>query len=354
MDLGQVPLVLGLQSNAPFDRVFELLPRLFQYLDRFGVRRPDKRLRDNRFEIRFQALLDETIEHRDVFGIVFQNRRYHILQKRFRNEGIVVQIRKCHFRLDHPEFCQMTRRIRVFRSKCGTKRINVPQRHRVNFTLELPAHGQIRPPAKKVLRIISLSFRRFREFFEVQRRDLEHFTRAFAIEARENRRVNVEKSTRSKEIVHRHRQRVTYTSDRAKRIRTRTQMRNRAQKVETVTLLLQREIIRGKPIHLHGFRLDLDRLPFALTGHHDTFHPNTGTRAKLLDVGFVIGQCPISDDLQILQTRAVVDLHKGKIAFGIATRANPAAHRHPITNRRLVEYLLHAMNLHGRLRTPKR
>jgi hypothetical protein len=43
MFLGQVTFVLGLQIDAPGDRVFELLPGLLQDRDRIGVIDPFER-----------------------------------------------------------------------------------------------------------------------------------------------------------------------------------------------------------------------------------------------------------------------------------------------------------------------
>ena len=84
---------------------------LFEDLYGVGVRdAPEFGIRD-RLESLDQSLVHERVEESHLFRRVVENVADDIFQHRLRDVHIVRKIRKRHFRLDHPEFSRMARRV---------------------------------------------------------------------------------------------------------------------------------------------------------------------------------------------------------------------------------------------------
>ena len=104
-------------------------------------------------------------------------------------------------------------------------------------------------------------------------------------------------------------------------------MREGAQKLEGMPLLLQRIIFRDSADHLDAQRLQFE--PLTLSGRIDEF-TGCGYRVAGLDVAqfsFEILEFGSSDDLKARETRAIADLEK-RDSLRVARGAHPTAQRH--------------------------
>ena len=125
MFFGDVALVFGLQIDAPLHRILEFLFRVFQYLDRVGVIHAYEFRVDDTFQFRDQALFDTLFKKRHVIGAFGEDGFDDVLQHRFRQRGVVGQIRKRQFRFDHPEFGEMPGGVGILRAKRRAESVNL-------------------------------------------------------------------------------------------------------------------------------------------------------------------------------------------------------------------------------------
>src|SRR5699024_1362317 len=106
----------------------------------------------------------------------------------------VFQVIKSHFRLDHPELCQMPGGIGVFCPEGRSEGIDVPKRHRSEFAFQLSGDSQVSSFSEKVFTVVYTSIRLARWIIHVQRSYLEHFSGTFSIRAGDHRCVDVDKT----------------------------------------------------------------------------------------------------------------------------------------------------------------
>jgi len=144
-----------------------------------------------RFE---QMLVDALIEKLEVAGTVLQYVVEQKLEELLRQIHIVIEIVKRHLRFDHPELGKVAAGIRVFSAERRAEGVDQRQRHRVNLGFQLTAHGEAGLLAEKIFTVIDFPIV-LRWIGHIQRRHLKHLPRAFAIARRNNRRVQVQKSS---------------------------------------------------------------------------------------------------------------------------------------------------------------
>ena len=89
------------------------------------------------------------MEELHVLGAVLQHVAEDLLQELLGQSHVVGQFEKRHLRLDHPELGQVPRRVRVFRPKRRTERVDLAQAAGIDLALQLPADGQIGGRSKK-------------------------------------------------------------------------------------------------------------------------------------------------------------------------------------------------------------
>ena len=123
----------------------------------------------------------------------------------------------------------MARRIRVLRTECRSKRINLSQSRSRQLALQLSGNRQAGLLAKEVIIIDDRTILVFLQVVEVHRRYLEHLSGTLAIRCRNDRRMEIEESTIMEELMDCVSHIMTDTEYRAKRIRTRTQVSDLAQ-----------------------------------------------------------------------------------------------------------------------------
>ena len=109
--LGKISLVFALKVATPENGIFEFVFNRLEDLYRFGIRQSHKVARHNVRKPVDKPLIHEVVEKFEFGGTGFHNVRNNVLNHRFRNVHIVRKVGESHFRLDHPEFRGVTRRV---------------------------------------------------------------------------------------------------------------------------------------------------------------------------------------------------------------------------------------------------
>ena len=207
-----------------------------------------------------QPLVHKLIEEIHLFRRIFQNIIDDIFQHGFGQGHIVIQVRKGHLRLDHPELCRMTGRVGIFCTEGWTKGINIPESHRKGLSVQLSADGQIRFFTKEILRIIHMTFLILRHIFRVQCRHTEHLTGSFTVTSGNQWRMHINKIPFLEKFMDCIGNQGAYTEHRLEGIRPCPQMGHGPQIFKAVTFRLNRIIRRGSTFHINTVRLNLKRL----------------------------------------------------------------------------------------------
>ena len=169
MLLGQIALVLRRQVYAPVNRVLELLSAFLEDRHRVGVVHLRKIGRDEALQTGYRVAVYALGEEFHVVRTLFQHRFEDIFQHRFRQTCNIIQVGERHFRLQHPEFRQVTAGVGVFGTEGRAKGVDFRQRAGVRFAVELTGYGQEGLFTKEVFVIVHFTFRGARQVFEIQR-----------------------------------------------------------------------------------------------------------------------------------------------------------------------------------------
>ena len=89
---------------------------------------------------------------KDPAVISFKQTIYRTSDQRFGQIHHIVEIRKRHLRLDHPELGQVTARLRLLGAERRAEAIHAAERHRIRFVVQLPALRQVRRLFVEILR----------------------------------------------------------------------------------------------------------------------------------------------------------------------------------------------------------
>ena len=151
----KISFMFTLQVGTPFfnnivEFLFLIRLRIFQNLDGFGVAYSLEIIFENKIQL-FQKshaaslsfwlqLVFIFLSFCQKFKIVFamfQDILQYIFYKIFCQIHVLVKIAESNFRLDHPEFSQVTRSIRVFSPESRAKGIYLPESHSKSFCFQL-------------------------------------------------------------------------------------------------------------------------------------------------------------------------------------------------------------------------
>ena len=204
----EVPLVLGLEVDAPGDR---------------ELARPAGSLRGPRSprctSIRTKLDVDELLEPA-IASLSMRSAKKAMssgrssssdaedrLEQVLGEVGVVVEVGEGDLRLDHPELGEVAARVRVLRAEGGPERVDVGQRQAVGLDVELARDGQEGGLAEEVLRVVDRAVGRARQVRQVERRDAEHLARALGVAGGDDRRVDPVEAVLVEVAVDRHGQR---------------------------------------------------------------------------------------------------------------------------------------------------
>ncbi len=143
--------MLGLKLGAPLRLIFEFLAGFLQDLDRFGIGHAAEVRTFHMAEALKEAPVDEAVEEFQLFRGIFKHVADDVLQHIFRQVHVVLQIRKCDLRLNHPELRRMARRVGILRAESGTEGIDVAESLGESLAVQLAGYGQVRGLAKEIL-----------------------------------------------------------------------------------------------------------------------------------------------------------------------------------------------------------
>ena len=205
---GQKAFVLALQIAAPKNGelpfpAFSLC--VFQNLDCFSVGDVPKIAAGQVLQHGDQSVVDTFVEKLQVGTAAIQHSVDEELQELLRQLAIAVQVAKGHFRLNHPEFRQVSRRSRFLSTETRSKSVHIRKGQRGHFRLQLSAHGQEGSLAKKILRVINLPAAVTRQILQIERGHAEHRSCTFGIGGRDHRSMKVEKAPLLKELMNKKR-----------------------------------------------------------------------------------------------------------------------------------------------------
>ena len=341
--------MLGLKITAPRHGIFEFRAALLQKFDGFGVGHLAIVAVGKRIQAFKQCLVHKAVEKFKLLLAVFKNVVNDIFDHIPCKLHIVVQIRKRDFRLNHPKFRRMARRVGVFRTESRSERVDLAIRKCIRFSLQLTGNRQIRTFAEEVLGIIDFAVLGLGNIGKVKRGHAEHFARALAIGSGDKRRVNIDKIAVVEERVNGIRHLASDAEHRRKQIGSRTKIRLLAQIFHRMALLLERIIGCGRAFDGNFIRLDFKRLLVFRRENHCSGHDKR--RADILFGDFVvIGDFfTLKHDLHALEAAAVVQIDKAE-SLAVSDASCPTAEcdgfavkRHGIFKNILDDFAFHGI-----------
>ena len=347
MLLGEPALVFGLEVQAPFDRVVELLLRLLQQRHRIGVVDALERGIDERAQSRDRGLLDPLGDERHVVAALGQHRLEQVFEEFLGEVGVGGEVGERDLRLDHPELGEVARGVAVLGTEGRPERVDLAQREAVRLDVELAGHGEERLLAEEITAEVDLAPCVARQVREVERRHAEHLPGAFGVGRRDDRRADPVEAAFVEEPVHRLRQAVADARHRAEQVRARPQVRDLAQEFERMRLGLDRIGFRvlDPADDLDRGGLDLEFLPLALRRGQRAGGDHRAAGRQLPDV-VEAGQGLGGHELDRVEAGAVADVDEVQPARR-PVRADPAAHRDVFADGDAAgEGLLHAHHCH--------
>ena len=297
-----------------------------QQRDCVGVVDALKRRAYKRLQLADGGLFDALDEEAEVVLSLIQYGFEQVLQERFGQVGVVVQVGKSNLGLDHPKLGEVTRGVGVLGAERRAEGIDLGHREAVGLDVELARDGQEGLFAKKVLRIVDAALGIARQVGQIQRRHPKHLARALGIRGGDDGGVYPVEALLVEEAMHRLRQAVPNARHRPKQVRTRTQMRHIAQKLQRVRLGLDRVSLGivdpADGLDVRG--LHLKALTLALRGDQRASNQHRAASSQPLDFALVVSERSLRHDLDRMKTRAITDVYKRQPSLGIPTGSHPA------------------------------
>lgn len=182
--LREVALVLGLEVDAPLDRVLELVAgRLGVRQDLDGVRVGDARevACGDVLQALLQALVHELVEHVELIRAVLHHVVDDVLEHLLGHIHLALEIAERHLGLDHPELRRVATGVGVLRAERGAERVDVAEAHGEVLCLELAGDGEVGLLAEEVLAVVDLAVLGKGRVGRVDRGDAEHLSGALGI-----------------------------------------------------------------------------------------------------------------------------------------------------------------------------
>ena len=208
------------------------------------------------------------LKESELIGALFHNGFYYMLYHILGNFNDIRQLRKCNLRFNMPEFRNMTRCIRVFRSEARSECVNLSECHSGNLSLELSRNGKPCGFAEKVVCIILLGTLVLVGI--AYGCYLEHLSGTFTVTARDKRSVYVYITSVLEVPVNCRSKNRTHAEYRVKSICTQTKVRHGTEIVKGMTLLLKRVVKRTIPQQNNIRYIDFNSAVFRNSRHNCT------------------------------------------------------------------------------------
>ena len=236
--------MLCLQVCSPGHLILKPVIFFFQDFNSFGVSDLCKLRRHYIVQPVQKTFVHKGIKEIHFFRRMLKHIADHIFQHGLCQHHIVLQIRKSHLRLDHPELCRMSGRVRILCTEGRPEGINIAKSLCICFCIQLTADRQAGLFSEKVLAVIHRSFFRLRNIFHVQCSNPEHLAGPFTVTSGDQRCVHIHKPSVLEKFVKRISGQRPDAEHCLEGIGSGPQMRDRAEKFKAVALFLQRIIRR--------------------------------------------------------------------------------------------------------------
>ena len=328
--LGEVALVLGLEVDAPGDRVLEHRAGVLGVLEDLhgvGVAHAREVAGGNVDETVLEALVHPLVEEVQFVGAVLHHVGDDVLEHLLRDVHLALEVAEGHLGLDHPELGRMTARVGVLGAEGGSKGVYVTKAHGEVLGLELAGHREVGRLAKEVLAVVDLAVVGKRRVCGVDGGHAEHLARALGVRSGDDWRVHVDEAALLEEAVDDEGRHAAHAKDRAEEVGAAAQVLLGAEELAGLTLLLHGVVRRGGALDRDGLRLQLEGLRAVRRKLERTAHDERRTHVLRDDslVGLVSKALAIDNDLQVLEAAAVVQGDKAKVLH-VADGAHPARH----------------------------
>ena len=334
--LAQIPLVLGLQGDAPLHGEFERTAGSLQDLDGLRVLHSREARVDQALEPGDRLLVDPIGEERHVVGALVEDRAEAVLEQVLGEVGVVRDVGERDLRLDHPELGEMPAGVRVLGPEGGPERVDVRERQAVRLDVELARHGEEGRPAEEVLGEIDRSLWCAGEVGQVERRDPEHLSGALGIAGGHDGRVHPVEAALMKVAMDGHGEAMPDPGNRAEGVGPHPQVRHLPEIFERVPL--RRDRVALRVVHPanddDGLGEQLDRLPLALRGCESAGGGDGAAGGQTQDLVLVVAKGGRGHHLQGIEAGPIMKMQEGKPGLRIATRTDPTLYRHARAGRR--------------------
>ena len=317
--------MFGLKVAAPVYRIFKAVFLCFQNFDRFRICQVRRRRGEEFFKPFNQTLIKEFVEEFEFLAAFGQKVLDDIAEHIVGQLHVVFQIGERDFRLNHPEFSRMALRVGMLCAEGRPKRIDFAESHRHRFAFQLTGNGQRCGMTKEILAEIHFAVFRTRNFIKVQRRHAEHFACAFAVAARDKRRVHVDKAAFIEKLVNGKRRFTADAESRAERVGACPQVRNGAEVLHGVFFLLKRIIRRRCAFNRQCICFQLKRLRSVRRQNQAARHDDGGADVDFCGLCIVRQFIGFHDNLDAFEAAAVIQFNKAK-GVGGTYRAHPAGY----------------------------
>ena len=137
-----VSFVFRLKVKTPLHRIDEFFTRFFQNLNGFGVVKHLEFTFNNGGEFCSQTAFKCFFKESNFFGAFVEDCLDDVFDHAFSNVDDVGQFCKCHFRLNLPKLCCVTRGVGVFCTESRAKGVNLAHCHCCHFPFKLSADGE--------------------------------------------------------------------------------------------------------------------------------------------------------------------------------------------------------------------
>ncbi len=96
------------------------------------------------------------------------------MQERLGQRGDVIEVRKRHLGLNHPELRRVPPRVGVLGAESRAEGVNIAHRASVGLAFKLTAHGQRGVLSEEILFVIDRAVLTSRQCVKIKRRNLKH------------------------------------------------------------------------------------------------------------------------------------------------------------------------------------
>ena len=193
--------MLGLQITAPEYLVIELVVVLLKNLNSLSVGHMTEVRVYYMLQSLDQSLVNELIEECHLFRCILQYIADNVFQHALCQQHIILQISKCHLRLNHPELSCMSGSIGILCTESRSEGVNILKCTCEGLSVQLSTYSQIGRFVKEVFAKINLAILGLRNIIQIHSSYLEHLSGTLTVTSGDQRSVHIYKTSLLEELV---------------------------------------------------------------------------------------------------------------------------------------------------------